>query len=231
MGVLDKSVAILEALELGPQSLSELVAATGIPRPTAHRLASALAVHGLVGRDGDGRFVLGARLAELAGAARADELTVLARPVLLDLRDATGESTQLYRRRADARVCVATADLSHGLRDTVPVGAVLTMRAGSAAQVLLAWEPDPGRSMGAAAFSTQTLATVRRRGWAESIGEREPGVASVSAPVRAAGGRVVAAVSLSGPIERLGRNPGGRHAEHVVRAGESLSELLAARAS
>jgi DNA-binding IclR family transcriptional regulator len=230
VGVVDKSVTILDALELGPQSLSDLVAATGISRPTAHRLASALEHHRLVGRDSDGRFVLGSRLAELAAATRADELAVLARPVLLDLRDATGESTQLYRRRADARVCIATADLAHGLRDTVPIGAVLTMTAGSAAQVLLAWQPDADRSARSAAFSAQTLATVRRRGWAESIGEREPGVASVSAPVRAAGGRVLAAVSLSGPIERLGRSPGRRHADRVVRAGESLSQLLAARA-
>lgn len=231
VGVLDKSVAILGALELGPQSLNDLVAATGLSRPTAHRLAAALATHGLVARDGAGRFTLGSRLAELAAATRADELAVLARPVLTDLRDATGESTQLYRRRGNQRVCVATSDLAQGLRDTVPVGAVLTMSAGSAAQVLLAWQPDADRQLPSAAFSSQTLATVRRRGWAESIGEREPGVASVSAPVRTAEGRVVAAVSLSGPIERLGRNPGRRHAGEVVRAGDALGRLLRREAS
>ena len=75
------------------------------------------------------------------------------------------------------------------------------MTAGSAAQVLLAWE-DPERmhrGLRGAKFSAAMLAQVRRRGWAASVAEREPGVASVSAPVRGAGGRVVAAVSVSGP--------------------------------
>lgn len=228
MGVLDKSMAILGALELGPQALNDLVAATGISRPTAHRLASALEQHGLVARDPGGRFTLGPRLGELAAASRADDLAVLARPVLVDLRDATKESTQLYRRRADRRVCIATAEMQQGLRDTVPVGSVLTMTAGSAAQVLLAWQPDD-RLLASASFPARTLAGVRQRGWAESVGEREPGVASVSAPVRGTGGRVVAAVSLSGPIDRLGRNPGRRHAEAVVAAGQELSRLLAER--
>ena len=65
-------------------------------------------------------------------------------PVLARLRDITGESAQLWRRQGDIRVCVAAAERPSGLRDTIPVGSQLTMRAGSAAQVLLAWE-DPER--------------------------------------------------------------------------------------
>ena len=73
-----------------------------------------------------------------------------------------------------------------------------------------------------------TLAQVRRRGWAATAAEREPGVASVSAPVRGPGGRVLAAVSVSGPIERLTRSPGRMHAAAVVAAGEKISKLLRA---
>jgi DNA-binding IclR family transcriptional regulator len=69
---------------------------------------------------------------------------------------------------------------------------------------------------------------VRRRGWAASAAEREAGVASVSAPVRGPGGRVLAAVSVSGPIERLGRSPGRLHAVAVIAAGEKISDLLRA---
>ena len=58
VGVLDKAVRILATLESGPHSLSELVAATGIARPTAHRLAVALEFHRMVSRDFAGRFVL-----------------------------------------------------------------------------------------------------------------------------------------------------------------------------
>lgn len=74
-------------------------------------------------------------------------------------------------------------------------------------------------------FTGRTLAEVRRRGWAQSVAEREAGVASVSAPIRDRTGRVIAAISISGPIERLGRRPGERHAMAVVRAGQRLSGL------
>jgi DNA-binding IclR family transcriptional regulator len=228
VGVLDKAALVLSALEPGPQSLAGLVQATGLARPTAHRLAVALEHHRLVGRDLQGRFVLGPRLAELASAAGEDRLLATAGPVLAWLRDSTGESAQLYRRQGDERVCVAAAERMSGLRDTVPVGSVLSMHAGSAAQVLLAWEePDRlHRGLAGARFTATVLAGVRRRGWAHSVGERESGVASVSAPVRGPAGRVVAAVSVSGPIERLTRTPGRIHAPAVVAAGHRLSEAL-----
>ena len=229
VGVLDKAVAILTTLESGPHSLAELVAATGISRPTAHRLAVALEFHRQVTRDLSGRFVLGPRSGELAAAAGEDRLLAAAAPALTSLRDATGESAQLYRRQGDLRICVAVAERVSGLRDSVPIGAALTMQAGSAAQVLLAWEDSDRihRGLTNARFTAAQLAAVRRRGWAQSMGEREAGVASVSAPVRGPNGKVIAAVSISGPIERLGRQPGRLHAAVVAATAARLSEHIA----
>ena len=186
VGVLDKAALVLGALETGPTTLAGLVSATGLARPTAHRLAVALEHHRLVSRDLQGRFILGPRLGELASAAGEDRLLATAGPVLARLRDITGESAQMFRRQGDYRICVATAERTSGLRDSVPVGTQLTMGAGSAAQVLLAWEePDRmQRGLRGSRYSAVALAAVRRRGWAHSVGEREPGVASVSAPVR-----------------------------------------------
>ena len=102
------------------------------------------------------------------------------------------------------------------------------MKAGSAAQVLLAWE-DQNRiveGLRDAHFSAAMLAAVRRIGWAQSVGEREPGVASVSAPVRGPSGRVLAALSISGPIERMGRQPGRQHGPSVMAAANRLTEFL-----
>ena len=102
------------------------------------------------------------------------------------------------------------------------------MNAGSAAQVLLAWE-DPERmhrGLQNSAFSAAALSAVRKRGWAQSVGEREQGVASVSAAVRSPLGKVVAAVSVSGPVERLSRQPGKQHAPAVLAAAERLSQGL-----
>lgn len=228
VGVLDKAMAVLAALESGPATLSQLVDGSGLSRPTAHRIAVALEHHGLVARDHAGRFVLGPRLNDLAAAAVGDRLGAAAGPVLGRLRDHTGESAQLFRRQGADRVCVAAAERPTGLRDTIPVGEILSMQAGSAAQVLMAWEePDRlTRLLPHARFTASALAGVRRRGWSQSVGEREAGVASVSAPVRSPRGRVIAAVSVSGPIERLTRQPGRLHAPAVLAAARSLAAAL-----
>lgn len=225
VGVLDKAVVILEACVDGA-SLAELVDRSKLPRATAHRLAQALETHRLLVRDQQGRWRPGPKLGELANAA-PDVLLTAAEPILTTLRDQTGESAQLYLRRADERLCVAAAERASGLRDTVPVGSVLQMTAGSAAQILLAWEPPEAvlPLLPRCKFTARTLAEVRRRGWSASVAEREPGVASVSAPVRDRTGRVIAAISVSGPIDRIGRRPGERHAMAVVRAGQRLSGL------
>lgn len=226
--LLDKVVALLRAAEAGPLSLAELTQVTGVPRPTAHRLAVAMSAHGLLSRDDVGRFGIGPTVVALARGGADDRFSEAAAPVLRSLRDRTGESCQVYRRQGDKRICIAAADRPSGLRDSVPTGAVLPLTAGSAAQVLLAWEPD-GRVrdlLARASFDAATLHDVRARGWAASVAEREPGVASVSAPVRGSDGSVLAAISVSGPLERLGSSPGSLHAPALVAAADELSSML-----
>jgi DNA-binding IclR family transcriptional regulator len=224
----DKVVAILGATAESPRTLAELVAATDLPRATAHRLAVALEVHRLLARDADGRFVLGSRVGELA-AQLPDPLVVAAGPVLAWVRDECGESAQLYRRDGNERLCVAAAERATGLRTTVPVGSRLPLTAGSGAQVICAWSDRAtlDHVLDVSEFSTRTLAEVRKRGWAQSVGEREAGVASVSAPVLARDGELLAAISISGPIERLGRAPGQRFAPILLTGARRLAAALA----
>lgn len=228
IGVVDKSMSILTALAAAPCTLADLVSATGLPRATTHRLAVALEVHRLVARDVEGRFVLGPRIGELAHAL-PDALVTAAGPVLSWVRDQCGESSQLYRRDGMERVCVAAAERHTGLRTTVPVGSRLPLTAGSGAQVLCAWADAATLSevLADAEFTTRALAEVRRRGWAQSVGQREAGVASVSAPVIAPNGRVLAAISISGPIERLGRAPGQRFAPVLLAGAKRITAALA----
>lgn len=206
VGVVDKSVAILDALADGPVGLGGLVKATGMSRATAHRLATALETHGLVRRNPDGRFALGMALVAL-GRVAADQfpLAAAAGPALAELRDVTGESVQLYVARGEERVCIASLESPHGLRTIVPTGAVLPLNRGSAGRVLTpTWRPPAGRD------------------WVASVEEREPGVASVSAPVRDGDGVVVAAVGVSGPVGRTSRRPGQRYGAAVVAAARSI---------
>ena len=110
-----------------------------------------------------------------------------------------GESVQLYVREDDARRCVVSLQSPHALRWIVPEGSLLPLGVGSAGRVLTGAPLSPG-------------------GWIESVEEREAGVASVSAPVHDARGAVLAAVGISGPVERLTRSPGERFGVQVADA-------------
>jgi DNA-binding IclR family transcriptional regulator len=224
VGVLDKAVVILTFLsEGGPATLAEVVEATGLPRPTVYRLLSALEAHHLVGRVGR-RYALGTRLLGWGNRAAGGDLIEVARPVLAALADETGESTQLYVREADRRVCVASVERAGGgLRDTVPVGAVLPLDLGSGGKVLLAWAENGERF---SRVEAAELEKVRGQRWAESVAEREAGVASVSAPVFGPGSELRAAVCASGPISRLGERPGERLAGPVVAAAREIEASL-----
>jgi DNA-binding IclR family transcriptional regulator len=227
IGVLDKAVGVLHTIAESPCGLAELCERTGLPRATAYRLAAALEVHRLLARNDEGRWRLGPAVTELAARVN-DPLLAAGAVVLPTLREATGESVQLYRREGTLRVCVAALEPAAGLRDTVPVGALLPMTAGSGAKVLLAYSDAAIQQavLPSAKFTDRVLAEVRRRGWAQSVAEREPGVASVSAPVRDGRGVVIAAISVSGPIDRIGRRPGARWAADLVAAAEELTRRL-----
>lgn len=227
IGVLDKAMGVLHTVAESACSLAELCERTGMPRATAHRLAAGLEVHRLLTRDADGRWRLGPALSELAGQVN-DPLLAASAAVLPRLREITGESVQLYRREGTTRVCVVALEPPAGLRDTVPVGARLPMTAGSGAKVLLAYSDTATQQavLPTAKFTDRTLTEVRKRGWAQSAAEREPGVASISAPVRDAQGAVIAAVSVSGPIDRMGRRPGARWAADLLSAAEALTRRL-----
>src|ERR687897_1064675 len=162
VGVLDKAMVVLGALEGGPRSLAELVGATGLSRATAHRLAVALEAHGFVRRDDDGRFVLGLRLIALGhAAAEAVPGWLDAPPALTWLQERTGESVQLFVRDGDVRVCVEALEAPHELRTIVPVGARLPLDRGSAGRVLR--ESTPSK-------------------WVESVEERQAGGGAGGAP-------------------------------------------------
>jgi DNA-binding IclR family transcriptional regulator len=226
--VLDKTSLLLSVLENESASLAALAAKTGLPRPTAHRLAIALERLDLLARDSAGRFTLGPRLAGLSVGARQNGLVAVAAPVLVQLRDRTGASARLHRRRGPQRVCMFSAESRAGGAHALPVGAAFPMRNGAVSQVLLAWEePDElYEGLRDSRFTAETLAGVRRRGWAESIGDEGSGIASIAAPVRGRDNVVVAAVALSGPVSVLTRSPGRRYASPVVDAAILVGDRL-----
>jgi DNA-binding IclR family transcriptional regulator len=209
VGVLDKAFGVLKSIETyGPQTLVDLQSTTAVPRATLHRLAVALESHGMLRRDPAGRFCLGLGLVGL-GAAATESFPIagIARPRLLQLGQETGESVQLYVREGDSRRCAVSLPSPHGLRWMVSEGALLPLHLGSAGRVL---SGESGND-----------------GWVETVEEREPGVASVSAPVDVDGVGVLAAVSIGGPVDRVTRQPGSRFGVAVVAAANDIAGSLA----
>jgi DNA-binding IclR family transcriptional regulator len=234
VGVLDRCVAVLGAVERGARSFTDIVELTGLARPTAHRLIQGLEDHGFLVHVGGLGYVLGPRLLGLAGSAMNDlPLRDLAHPVLDRLARSTGESAQLFVRDGDRRVCIDTAESDSELRTIVEVGSSLPLTKGSAGKVFLAWtgDHDRARLIGTAddaARLEQQVATTRRRGWAESVAERAAGVASVSAPVFGPDRSLLAAVSVSGPVSRVGQLRAKRYAPAVLEAAKEIERAIGA---
>ena len=158
VGVLDRVVAVLDAVETRRMTASELARHLGLSVPTAHRLVGSMMAHGLLGRDADGRLRLGHRFA-------VPYLEHVAASVLTDLQQQTRETAQIWVRRGEHRLCLASVDSPEELRASVPVGTLLPLTAGGSAARIL----------------TEPVAR-----WVESISQRTPGLCSVSA-ARSAG--------------------------------------------
>jgi DNA-binding IclR family transcriptional regulator len=243
VGVLDRAVAILDAVQAGATTFTDISARTGFSRSTAHRLIKALEEHELLaGADGRG-YRLGPKLLRLAATAARDlPLRALAHPPVERLAASTGESAHLYVRTLNERVCVDAVESTRELRTIVDVGASLPLTAGSAGKIFMAWSPGEERERLLSLTEPLTpdtptgealerqLNAARRRGWAASAGERQAGVASVSAPILGPSGELVAVVSLSGPQSRLGRGVAGRYAPAVVAAAREIERAIGAGA-
>jgi DNA-binding IclR family transcriptional regulator len=224
VGVLDRAIDVIDAVEGGARSFTAIAEETGLTKPTAHRMINALIAHGFLMHVGGVGYALGPRLLNLATTAMRElPLRQLARPALEQLARSTGESAQLYVRDGNRRICIDAVESDNELRTIVPVGASLPLDRGSAGKVFLAWGPPSDEDV---SDIRQSIFTARRRGWADSYGEREPGVASVSAPIFAPNGQLLAAISVSGPDRRLSPMRAKRYGPAVVEAARQVEALL-----
>lgn len=216
--VLDRAVAIMMAAANRPSSLNELCETTGLPRATAHRLATALEAHRILTRTEDGKWGAGPAL-----PGNRDHLLEAAGPVMDELLEATGESVQLYELSGNTRTCIATREPESGLHNVVPVGRQLPLNSGSAARVIAAFADV---SVPDALYTAEDVATAKKQGYSESIEEREAGLASISAPVVDSQGTFLAVLSISGSAERFRPSPAEKHADLLLDAATRLRARL-----
>lgn len=240
-GILARYARILDALAAVPDgmTLTELIAATGLPRGTLHRLLGSLNEVGYVARrDGRKVYGLGPRLLRLLYLGTpAAAVSVLARPLLHELSERFRETAYLARL-ADTHVESAAMVLPDtGGQSVVQPGRVMPVHASSSGKAIFAFQDEtlldkvlaePRQRFTASTVTDAVavraeLARVRQQGYAICIGELDPGVASYACPVRMEGVDVIYAVGLVGLEERIRRFT----ATEIVAALRNVADLLA----
>lgn len=188
-------------------SLTAIRKRAGLPESTTQRLVQNLVREGFLDRDGSG-FRVGLSVARWAiQATQGLDVIQASRPLLRTLREETQESSVLYVRWRQYRTVVATARSPRAISRVLEVGTVMPMHLGSAGKVFLAFDEfamqdlldaDPDSEV-----SPEELELIREQGWCATFEEREPEVASVSAPVFDHQGNVCAVVGIVAPYSRL----------------------------
>jgi len=215
IGAAERAIAVLDTLaDAGELGTNEIARRTGMTPSTASRQLGTLAASGLVERAASGRYRLGLRIVHLANAllARLDVREV-ARPHLTALVEATGETATLSVPGDEDAITVDFVPGSHQLQPVSRLGRPSIAHATSAGKVMLAFSgrelPDgPLRAYTPRTITdpqalAREIARVRERGWAQALGEREPDLTAVAAPVRSSRGELEAIVALQGPSSRF----------------------------
>lgn len=217
MGTVERAIAVLHTLAEAPGDLgnNEIARRTGINPSTVSRLLATLATDELVTRVADtGRFRLGPRLVELGNAALARiDLRQLSRPHLEELTETTGETATLSIPYEQGTITVDFVQSPSSVRSVAQVGRPSVAHATATGKVFLAYSGKPppiplapytSRTVTDPAELAAQLVQIRRRRWAQVVGEREEDLNALAAPVLTAAEVLVGVVGLQGPAGRFG---------------------------
>jgi DNA-binding IclR family transcriptional regulator len=219
----DRAFGILEALSGGPIGVSEIARRVGLPKSSTARILAALRGQGAVEQMADGKYHIGPRLRQLArGLQPAQRLSSIARPFLVELAEASGETAMIGIPDGRHTLFTDQVDGRHEIAIRDWTGARVPMHQTSGGQVLLTSLSDEELAAYLAeGLEASTLATITDRNvlrwrlrtivearYAWVVGEAHEGITSVAAGVADDSGRFVCCLSLHGPSFRF--PPAGR---------------------
>lgn len=221
---LERAFGLLESVAAARSArLPDLVASSELPHATVHRLTRSMTTLGYLRYDASGRFRLGPRALWLAARAPS-QIEVAANRHLRALVEATGETACLAALDGDDAVFLVAAPSSRYMRVDYEIGSSVPAHRTAIGKALLAHLPDRElRARVSCAELLTELACVRRRGYAVDVGENEPGVTSLAAPIR---GRSHA-VAVSGPDTRMTRIPRKYLAAEVGKTASAIAAEVA----
>lgn len=218
VAAVERALSILGAFQPGDDALSlhDLAARTGMHKSTILRLIATLTQFHCIQRLDDGRYQLGSMLLHWGGLYQASlKLEDHVVPILQRLVQQTGEGASFFTREGDVRVCLFRVDSSRSVRDHVRAGDLLPLNKGSAGHVLMSFDPTlvpPSRFPKSPVIVT--------------IGEREPDIAAVAAPVFGPGPTLRGALAVSGPTVRFSDDTIPAISQALIAAAIELTRRL-----
>lgn len=219
-------------------SMMEIVERTGLNKSTVFRLLATLEKKGFVKRHPETeKYLLGFRIWELsANLDHSDDPAVLFLPEMERLRDELDETVSLYIRDGVERVRIQAVESNQAIRRVAPIGARMPLSIGASSKVLVAFggeellekvlnEAEWPENVSKEKFVEQ-LAEIRQTGYAISIEEREAGTAAVAVPILSRSGRLVAALTVSGPVSRMNAETMLRFVPRMKESAERMGKMM-----
>jgi len=225
-------------------SLGEICKMTGIEKSTASRILSTLEEYGCLEKEDQrrGLYRIGYRIHFWSTCYdKQDNLLKLAHPVMKHMRDECGEGISLYTIEGYRRIGIAGIESIHEISRVLPLGQYLPMHAGASGRVLLAFLPVEKKDnilkhLKMEQYTPNTvctrekleesLAAIQEKGYGISLGEREEGAFSITAPIKDGSGFAIASLTISGPIFRLSKTLTKKYIQLVTKAALDISKRL-----
>lgn len=234
----DRALAILQCFTADQPSMSviDIQKRVGLSRPTVYRLLHTLSTRGLIHAEGDPqRFKLAHGVMKLSHVwLRGLDVVNVARPILEELRDATGETAAIFRLEEDLGICILECESRHVLAISRGVGSSTKIPGGATGKAMLAFMAPERQAEILAAMPRdaqrthlqEALHAAVHNGYTISRGEIFVGAVAVAAPYFDHRGSVVGSVGLYGPAARVSEEKIAEFSRHVRQAGARISTLL-----
>jgi len=241
---LDKVLSVLECFSRNERDLglADIAKRTELPRATTHRLLAALKSIGFIEQAHEGeRYRLGMKLFEFGSVVLANmELQREAQPFISKLANLTGADVHLCIFDGAQAVLVDQKSLDVATRNTRTLLEGAPIHCTGVGKAMLAWLPDRVVDRiilsGLTVFTANTisdpdilrqeLALIRGRGWALDDSEHQADLRCVAAPIFGDTGRIIAAISASGPANLVSPDRDDTNATLVAGIASQLSRRL-----
>jgi DNA-binding IclR family transcriptional regulator len=237
--MLHKVFSILESIAFKKMRTIDAISKdTGISRSTVHRLLQTLRREEIVNHSAKNGYSLTPRLLSIgmSGMAERDVLDITI-PVMRQLSETTRETVSLNVLSGHERVCVYRIEGNYPITRNIPIGSTGPLFKGSAGKIVASGLNPAERENILAQYSAageiaesdipkllEDIETVKKQGYALSVGERLKGSASIAVPIKDLMGKTVASLSLSSLESRFTAENQKNYIDLLTEAAQQIHQ-------